>query len=229
MSVPTDSSWQVAERWQQFDGERRANYLRLLAIGIFYGVHLIHHAGWLGPLQIKNEDPRVFHMAVTFLAAGWGFAAIAVNLALQQRRFPDFLPYLTTALDVVFLTSILSVGLGQQSPLVVGYLLIVILAALRIHLPLIQFATVVSCVGYVVLLGLTRWAADWPTLSYVSRERLPRYAQLATLLAIAISGIMLGQLVRRVRGMALGYAERRSAVEAAAESAVHRPSEGSNG
>ncbi len=42
-STPTDRSWYITERWQQFEGEARANQLRIIAIGSFYLIHLWNH------------------------------------------------------------------------------------------------------------------------------------------------------------------------------------------
>ena len=36
---PADQSWHIIQRWQQYEGEARANLLRIGAIGTFYLIH----------------------------------------------------------------------------------------------------------------------------------------------------------------------------------------------
>jgi glucose-6-phosphate-specific signal transduction histidine kinase len=76
----------------------------------------------------------------------------------------------------------------------------IVLALLRFSLPLIWFACGGSILCYMFLLGYAKWFAD--------RGIVPRYQQEIFLLALVLSGIILGQVVRRVRKMAAEYAER---------------------
>jgi hypothetical protein len=117
------------------------------------------------------------------------------------------LKFASTAADVVLLTAILVVADGPKSPLVVGYFLIIALAALRLSLRLVWFATGGVMAGYVCLLGFARWFA-------APRElRVPRTHEAIFVLALALTGIVLGQVIRRVGKMAREYAARRSAAE----------------
>jgi hypothetical protein len=205
-SLDDDQAWYVATRWQQLDGEYRANYLRTLSVVTFYGIHLTHHYQPLGVLSAAVAPDQMFHAAATLIATGWLVMALAIELSLRQHLFPAWLPYLTTAADLVLLTSLLALGGGQQSPLVLGYLLIVVLAAVRFHLRLIRGAAAGSLSAYLFLMAMGRWPGwfgGWQI------GVIPRYAQLMTLLAIGITGIMLGQLVRRARVTARYYAQRR--------------------
>lgn len=73
-------------------------------------------------------------------------------------------------------------------------------------LPLVRYATIGCLVGYLCLLG----CAKWPTLfgKGAIDISVPRYQQLIVLIAIALTGIILGQVVRRVRHMADDFAQR---------------------
>ena len=42
-----DRQWFIVERWQSYDGEARANVLRLLAVGLFYAVQMLQFF-WFG-------------------------------------------------------------------------------------------------------------------------------------------------------------------------------------
>jgi hypothetical protein len=212
-SSPTriETSWYIAQRWQAYEAELRANLLRIIAIGAFYMVHLWTYfgsRGWLpnyGFLQVveSGEITKKFHLLVTLIAVAWAMLALGILIALQHRIFPRWLPYFSTGCDVVMLTSIVMLGGMARSPLVVGYFLILIVATLRLSLPLIWFATWASIVGYLCVLA----CAKWPEQSALSESlgqlaadvRVPRYHQLTILLAIGLAGVMLGQIARRFR------------------------------
>ena len=106
------------------------------------------------------------------------------------------------------MTCVLAVSNGPRSPLIVGYFLILALAALRFSLPLIWFATAGGMFGYLALLAHAKW--------FVPEHQVPRYHEVMFLLALGLTGITLGQVLRRVRRMAEDYAARREAGKDAA-------------
>ncbi len=192
-----DRQWFIVGRWQEYEGESRANLFRIAGIGLFYCIELGNY--WAGDID------RSFHQAVTALALTWAFVALGVLICLTQHVFPAALKYLSTAADLLLLTIILMLADGPKSPLVVAYFLLIVLALLRFSLPLVWFTSSGSILCYMFLLGYAKWFA-------ASRDiRVPRYQQAIFLLALVLSGIILGQVVRRVRRMALEYAGRVSA------------------
>ena len=88
----------------------------------------------------------------------------------------------------------------------VGYFLILTLAALRFSLELVWFSTAGAVAGYLFLLGYARWgpAPGMPPQD----QTVPRYHQLIFVLALVLAGVVLGQMVRRVRTRADSYARR---------------------
>ena len=80
-------------------------------------------------------------------------------------------------------------------------ILLIALSTLRFNLSLVRLATVGSMAGYLVLLGYALWLTERDL-------RVPRYHQIIVLLALALSGIVLGQVIRRVRAVAKQYADR---------------------
>src|SRR5262249_57869020 len=94
------------------------------------------------------------------------------------------------------------VAKGPASPLVVGYFLLLALASLRFSLGLIWFATGLSMGSYLVLLGYARWVT-----SRKEEMTVPRYYQVLFLIALGLTGIILGQVIRRVRGLGGGFAK----------------------
>jgi hypothetical protein len=213
-----DRSWFITQRWQAYDAEARANLLRIIAIGAFYLVHLWTYFSsqgrppQFGFLQMADagEISKQFHVIVTLLAAAWAMLALGILLCLQQRVFPRWLPYFSTGCDIVILTSIICVADGPRSVLVVGYFLILVLATLRLSLPLVRFATAACALAYLFVLGCAKWPDSFgfdKLNPHLADLRVPRYQQFIMLLSIALAGVMLGQIVRRVRHLALEFAE----------------------
>jgi len=213
-----DRAWFIAQRWQQFEGEGRANLLRITASGVFYLLHLWNYLGsqgklpnW-GLLELENAGAvdRRFHLLATLLALSWAMAAAAVHLCLRNRVFPRWISAASTAVDLVMLTSVLCISTGPRSPLVVGYFLIIALSALRFSLPLVRLTTVGAAIGYVCVLGMAKWPERFGRDAALDL-RVPRYEQLVTLAAIGLCGVFLGQVIRRARHVAEEFQQRRLA------------------
>jgi hypothetical protein len=213
-----DHDWFIAQRWQAYEAESRANLLRIIAIGTFYLVHLWSYFSAQGrlpklgfwQLAEAGQINREFHILVTLLAVAWAMLALGILLALQQRIFPRWLPYFSTACDILMLTGIICIGSAARSPLVAGYFLILVLAALRLSLPLMWFSTLGCVLAYVWVLGVAKWPDRFGLTKLLGETpaelRVPRYHQMITLLAIVLAGVMLGQIVRRVRRLAEQFA-----------------------
>jgi hypothetical protein len=213
-----DRSWFITQRWQAYDAEARANLLRIVAVGAFYLIHLwsyfssqgrLPHFAFL-QLADAGEISKQFHVVVTLLAAAWAMLALGILLCLQQRIFPRWLPYFSTTCDVILLTSIICVAAGPRSVLVVGYFLILIVATLRLSLPLVWYAAAACAVSYLCVLGGAKWPAEFGLdriNTTIGDLRVPRYQQFIMLLSIVLAGVMLGQIVRRFRRLAEEYAE----------------------
>lgn len=202
-----DRQWFIVGRWQEYEGEAKANLLRIIGIGAFYTIELLNYhglsLGWLQLPRVEGVDQR-FHQTVTALAVAWTLTSLGIFFCLRRQIFPWILKYVSTAADIVFMTSILMLADGPRSPLTVGYFLVVALAGLRFSLSLVWFATGGSMCGYLYLLGYAKWFAVPDR-----RIRIERYEELIFLVALALSGVVLGQILRRVRRIAEDYAQRR--------------------
>jgi hypothetical protein len=219
-STAADRSWFIAQRWQAYEAESRANLLRIVAIGVFYLVHLWSYfgsRGWLpnyGFFQIaeSGEISKQFHLLITLIAVAWAMLALGILLALQNRIFPRWLPYFSTGCDIVLLTGIVCLGGMARSPLIVGYFLILILATLRLSLSLVWFATFACAGAYMAVLGCAKWPEQFGFTKLLGESatevRVPRYHQLIVLVALVMAGVILGQIIRRVRRLAEEFADR---------------------
>lgn len=204
-AAPTggDLPWHIVERWQEFNGESRANVLRILAVGVFYLVELAFQRGWtIGALEfpVVELSPSA-HRAITVVCAAWALVALGVLMMQRNRLFPAWLKFASTTCDLFLMTLVLMAGLGPRSPMVAGYFVIVVLSGLRFSLPLVQATTVGAAVGYLVVNAHARWFSS-------AKISIPRYHQIQTLLALLVVGIVVGQIVRQVRRMAIEYRER---------------------
>ncbi len=200
-----DQSWFIATRWEQYQAEGRANLLRLIALVLFYAVEVVRYYGVpLGFLELPPAGPNeaAFHWAIASITSLWVIEAAVVAWLLHVRFFPRWLPYVSTAADLVLLTMVLMIGHGPQSPLLVAYFVVLAMAALRVDLPLLWFAASGAAAGYLFLLGYARWYAPQRDL------RVPRFHELLFLVGLALTAVVLGQLVRRVRRLAADYAQR---------------------
>ena len=210
ISTPTmplqQRQWFIVRRWQEYDGEQKANLLRIVAIGAFYIVELIRFY-----LLVRAAPEHLpFHRQATMIAVAWSMVALAVMLCLRLKIFPTGLKYASTAADVLLLTTLAAIGEGPAGPLVHAYFLIIALAAIRYSIGLIWFATLAGMAGYWLLVGLedaksSRW--------FDAQHAVPVVTQLLTLLSLALTGIILGQVIRQARHTAADYARRLSAAE----------------
>lgn len=206
LGTPTrERQWFIVSRWQEYEGEARANLLRIICVGAFYIVELINHGVRLGPLELPQVVDDRFHASMTGLAVAWTMVGLVTLVCLRTHVFPAALKYATTGCDLVLLTAVLMIADGPRSPLVIGYFLIVALAALRLSLGLVWATTLGAMAGFLFLLGYVKYFAPAERAATMS---VPRYYQMIVLLGIALAGVILGQLIRRVRTMAEDFARR---------------------
>ena len=197
----SERQWYIVGRWQEYEGEARANLLRIVAIGAFYGVELINYH----LLGQPSAEFAAFHQRVTALAVAWTMVSLAILLCLRRQIFPAALKYVSTGCDLALLTALAAIDRGPNSPLVAVYFLIMALAGLRFSLGLVWFATLGGMLGYLSLVGMedaktSRW--------FDAQHAVPPVVQLVTLVALGLTGVVSGQIVRRVKGLAEDYARR---------------------
>lgn len=185
-------TWEIASRWQELEGEARANLLRVAAVAGFYVIEAANFRA--GGVELA------FHRGMTAIAAAWLVCASAVHVTLRRRRFPAALKYLSTAADVLLLTAALLLADGPRSPLLAAYFVVLAVSALRFDLRLVRATTAACAAGYLVVLGNARW---WrPAL------QVPRYWQALFLFSLVMTGVAAGQVIRRSRELAEDFARR---------------------
>ena len=197
-STHADRQWFIVGRWQEYEGESRANLLRVVAVGAFYSLQLVHHHLLAAPAE---RDAK-FHHSATLIAVAAVLLSLAVHLALRRRFFPAGLKYVSTLLDVLLVTAVAALGSGPTSPTRLAWFVVIALSGLRFQLPLVWCATLSAMASYLFLVG--RVDRGW----FDSEHAVPPIEQLMTLATLGLTGIVTGQIVRRVRSIAQQFADR---------------------
>ncbi len=200
-----DAAWRAASRAEEWAGELRVNLIRLAAIAVFYGNHLIDF--YLRDLGISAE----YHLTVTCVAAAWAAAALAIHTVLTRRGNPGYLKYVALGWDVFMATSLIVFSNGPRSPFLVLLLLILFSASLRLNLRLVWTASLAVALSYGVACGHSKWVSP--------ETRVPVKEHVVFLLALATGGLLAGQAVRQSRRFARNHAERLFATSETAEAA----------
>src|SRR5262245_27324432 len=97
-----DRQWYIVGRWQEFEGEARANLLRIIGIAALYLIELANYHGLkLGFLEMEPVQhlTKPFHQAVTALSVAWTMTGLGILLCLRRHIFPASLKFISTALD----------------------------------------------------------------------------------------------------------------------------------
>jgi hypothetical protein len=193
-----DRQWYIVHRWLEYDGESRANLLRIMAIGGFYLVQLVQFY-WLEQ-QAAAAVP--FHQRATALAVAGTMVALGITLCLRRQIFPAALKYVSATCDIVLVTALVWLAGGPLSPSTRAFFVVIALAALRFDLGLIWYTTLGCLVAYEGLVG----SADkkW----FDAEHAVPVVDNLLMLVSLALTGLIVGQVIRRVRQAATDYAAR---------------------
>lgn len=193
-----ERQWFIVNRWLEYEGESRANLLRVIAVGAFYLVQLFQFYA----VHQRAETALPFHRSATALAVAWTAVALAVAVCLRRQIFPAALKYVTTTFDIVLLAALVWLAGGPNASISRAFFLIIALAALRFDLGLVWFATLGSMAAYEALVGQVD--QTW----FDSNHAVPPVDNLLMLVSLGLTGIILGQVIRRAKHAAEEYAGR---------------------
>src|SRR5262249_16363090 len=107
-----DARWEDARRVEGWAGEVRVNLVRLAAVLLFYGYHLLN-------VYLSRDDPALagtYHVSVTALVMVWSVGVAALWLYLARRSVPPALKYVVTAWDTLLITTLLVLAGGPPNP-----------------------------------------------------------------------------------------------------------------
>jgi eukaryotic-like serine/threonine-protein kinase len=172
------------KRWTR---QRPALAATFLALFLFYTNHLLLF------LVLKAPDEGGFvHVFVTYLMLLWAAGAALFQWLVNRPRWQGLAIFGWAGMDVIFFTAFLWAKEGPTSSLLVGYLLLIALAALRFRTKLVWFVTELCLVSYAALVMNSYW---WHS------ERAPASRQTPVVFALSLllMGFIVSLLLRRVR------------------------------
>jgi len=171
------------QRKEIYNGELKANRLRMIGLAIFAVNELINYH-WLHVV-----DKR-FHTGSLLLIALWFVAACIFGILLRYHFIPKRAPYLVASVDILLLTWFLFFADGPKSPLVGVYFLIVALSGIRLNPIVTLFTSGSAVVGYLAVLEFTK------------RQRpeflVPVFHAVIVIICLLLMGVIIAHLTSRV-------------------------------
>jgi hypothetical protein len=200
LNIPVDDG-EAAERIESLAGEVRINLIRLVALLVFYGQHLVN----VYVFHDQDAANPAFHATATALVVAWGVAVIVLQVLLSRRLWLPNLKYVSSLWDAAMITALVVAAGGPRSPLCVLYFLVIAAVPVRLSLRLAYVATVACMSGYLLVLGYYVYVLVGYDKYYSSPEvRIPRSAEIIFLLALATAGFLAAQAVRQSRRLVRG-------------------------
>jgi hypothetical protein len=193
-AVPTDV-WLIRSRIESLAGEARVNLVRLAAVFAFYLRHLIA----LSTSEASREAGR-YHTGATVIAAAWFAVVVAIHVCLSRRYLPAWLKFAACAFDLAMITALGMLRQDPRSPIILLFFPVIISAAVRLSLPLVYFTTVGAILGYLAVLANYAWRVIGYDRYYSDASvRIPRGDEALFVLALLVTGVFAGQIVRQAR------------------------------
>lgn len=197
-------SLKASFRREESAGEATVGTLRLIGLAVFYLNEMVNYHA----LGVAAPD---FHRRVTWLVGLWALLAAAGRFYVARRgEAPRPLKYVSSALDVLFVTMILSWGQGPRSPLVVLYYIVIGVSNLRYSVPLTVFTTALSAAAYGALFAHARAVEPAKIVS--------AHAAVIHVLGMLVTGLLAGYVVGRLKRVTTDFVEgfvRRRKIEGA--------------
>ena len=162
---------------------------RLAALAVFYVVELANYA--LGGVGLR------IHEQISLLVAAWAGLSILCQQFLESRRWSIPARAVWGLLDSLLLLAILRIADGVNSPLLVGYPLLIVASGLWFRVRFVWFITALSLASYAVLVvDFYRWR---PWLQGQFDPGVNRHVIFAV--ALVVLGSVVAYLVQRVRAL----------------------------
>ncbi len=161
---------------------------------MFYGIETVNFLA--GGVDAK------FHGRVSVVVALWAAASVACQRLLENRRWSLSARYVWGALDSLALLTVLLLGYGAASSLVVGYPLIIVGSGLWFRQRFVWFMTVLSLLSYgVLVIDFYCWRPELQ--SRLTGPAVNRHVIFAVSLVVLAS--VVSYLVGRVRVLSSFY------------------------
>ena len=184
--TPTQRFWSWTRR-------QPALASRLGALSVFYIVETVnYHFGTV---------PNSFHGPVSLVVALWIVASIVCQQLLGSRRWSIPARFVWGTLDSLALLTVLLLGDGAASSLVVGYSLVIVASGLWFRVRFVGYMTLLSLLSYgVLVLDFYYRRPELQDRAYPGWDRHVIFA-----VAIVVLGAIVAYLVQRVRTLSNFY------------------------
>lgn len=165
---------------------------RLGAVGVIAAIAQIYY-------HFAHPVPLAFHAAIMAILGFWALASVACQWWMRRGGRLDRVRLIWLTADVIFLTAVLIVDEAFYSSLAITYGVLIVGSGLWFRARIVWFATVLSCLGYLLLV-----------LAGVYRRGIGASPQhdVMVLAGLAILGWMVAAQVERVRVLSRYYEQR---------------------
>ncbi|HNW43891.1 MAG TPA: adenylate/guanylate cyclase domain-containing protein [Elusimicrobiales bacterium] len=174
-------------------GEQKINIIRVVAIAVFFIDELVNYY-WLGAVEAR------IHIRTVWTLAAWEalalFAWSHVNL---RGHYGRWMKYAFTGVDAIFLTFIIIALEANSGPLISLFYLLIAQSALRYSKPAIYTVTGLSAAGYAAV-----W---WSSFGNSGIPSVSTYVAGIHILAMLVMGVIVGYVVKKMRGLVNKFAD----------------------
>lgn len=139
----------------------------------------------------------VYHLFVCAPLLGWILSCFVLQQVARQRQFGPLVPYLWSAVDVIFLTATLASLSTPTAILLSSYLILICASGLFFRTRLVAFTTLAAIAGSIAL------------LLYKPEEARPLHHALVFEATLAIAGFVIGYQTWRFGVLREYYEERK--------------------
>ena len=188
--------WILRSRVESLAGEARVNLVRLAAVFAFYLRHLIAMATSDGAAAEAGR----YHVGATIVAGAWFAVVVAIHVCLSRRYLPAWLKFAAVGFDMLMVALLGMLRGDPRTPVVLLFFPVIVSAAVRLSLPLVWLATVGAVIGYLAIVAHYAWRIIGFDRYYATPAlRIPRGDEAMVILALLVTGVFTGQIVRQAR------------------------------
>ncbi len=173
---------------------------RCLALSAFYGTFCgVEAVRYLADRAYRPDG--AFHAEMALLLALWMSVSVVCQRLHDSRRWSIPGRFVWGTLDSVLLLAVLLIADGVASPLVIGYVLLIVGSGLWFRVRFVSFMTVMSLVSYGILVADFYWRrTDLQTHFDTDADR-----HVVMVVALLLLGGVVAYLVHRVRTLSSFY------------------------
>jgi serine/threonine-protein kinase len=143
----------------------------------------------------QEYTPRV-HLAVIGVLLSWLLISFLCQRGVESDRHAAWVRFIWSGADPAVLTALLLIAQSFVSPVVILYPTLIAASGFWFRVPLVATTTVVSLLGYVVLLLEAR---------LFHAQSVPSHRHLLAVVAMIVTGLAVAYLVNRVNALTRFY------------------------